>query len=340
MEVQASARGPMARLWQHVDGDITAMSIWTERIRGRGEDADPLLLLHRPDSAGLIAVFDGVGGAGRSSAGRTAAGLPRTQAWVAARRARSITEDWFVHNGPTGDPTTLAEAFATHLAKGSTAQQRIRGSIHREFPSTMAAISFVRQRAEVRWNVLWAGDSRCYVAEPVAGLQQLSRDDVDVADGLELLVQDPPMTNMVCVGRDFRVNAMPGNAPLPCVLLCATDGCFGYVDTPALFELLLWETLEFAQDGRHWAALLADRIASVTRDDASLVLLALGFPGLDVLKASFRARLNLLRAEHGRPMAAVPQADRAALVAARELSWQFYRRDYERRLPLLDGDVR
>ena len=340
MEVQASARGPMARLWQHVDGDIIAMSIWTERIRGRGEDADPLLLLHRPDSAGLIAVFDGVGGAGRSSAGTTATGLPRTQAWIAARRARAIAEDWFIHNGPGGDPGGLADAFAGRLARGSTARPRIRGSIHREYPSTMAAVSFARQRNEVRWNVLWAGDSRCYVAEPSTGLQQLSRDDVDVVDGLELLVQDPPMTNMVCVGRDFRINAMPGGAPLPCLLLCATDGCFGYVETPALFELLLWETLEFAQDSRHWAALLADRIASVTRDDASLVLVALGFAGLDVLKSSFRPRLKMLRARHGEPMAAVPPDDRAALVTARERSWQSYRRDYERRLPLLDGDAR
>ncbi len=332
----------MARLWQHVDADIAAMSIWTERIQGRGEDADPLLLFHRPDSAGLIAVFDGVGGAGRALAGTTAGGLPRTQAWVAARRARAITEDWFIHNGPNGESDGLAAQLATRLAGGTAKRARIRGTIHREFPSTMAGLSFQVRRPDVHWNVLWAGDSRCYVAEPSVGLQQLSRDDVACADGdcLELLVQDPPMTNMVCVGREFRVNAVSGHAPLPCVLVCATDGCFGYVDTPALFELLLWETLESAQDSRHWAALLADRISTVTRDDASLVLVALGFADLDVLKASFRARRTLLRAEHGAPMAAVASDNRAALVAARERSWRSYRGDYERRLPVLDGEPR
>jgi hypothetical protein len=268
------------------------------------------------------------------------AGLPRTQAWVAARRTRAIVEDWFVRNGPDGDPRVLVDALATRLADGTEAKARIRGSIHREFPSTMAGISFAVGPDEVRWNALWAGDSRCYVAEPDAGLQQLSRDDVAITDGLELLVQDPPMTNMVCAGRKFRVNAMPGHAPLPCVLLCATDGCFGYVETPAMFELLLLETLESAQDSRHWAALLADRISSATRDDASLVLVALGFADLDVLKASFRARLHLLRAEHGARMADVPPDDRTALVAARERSWSSYRADYERRLPRPDKEVR
>lgn len=332
MDVHASSRGLTARLWQHVDADLTAVSIWTERVTGRGEDADPLLLFHRPDLAGMLAVFDGVGGAGRSPAGTTVSGEPRTQAWVAARRARAIAEEWFIHNGPFGDPDALRDAFANRLGEGTATRGRIRGTIHREFPSTVAAIRFVVHPAEVHWNVLWAGDSRCYVAEPDIGLQQLSRDDVAGSDILEMLVQDPPMTNMVCVGRTFRVNAKRGRARLPCVLLCATDGVFGYVTTPALFELMLWETLESAQDTRHWAALLADRISSVTKDDASLVLVALGFGGLDVLRASFRARLRLLREEHGEPMAAIAPDDRAALVTAREHSWQAYRGNYERRM--------
>jgi len=340
VDVLAGLRGQTTRLWHHVEHGLAATGVWTERVRGHGEDADPLLLMHRPDRGGLVAVFDGVGGAGRAPAGSGENGLARTQAWVAARRTRALLEDWFVRNGPDIDPDELAARFGTRLADGAQPRGRVRGSIHREFPSTLAGISFTVDYPQVRWDVLWAGDSRCYVAEPSVGLQQLSLDDVDVTDALELLVQDPPMTNMVCAGRDFRINTARGHATLPCVLLCATDGFFGYVSTPALFELLLWETLLSAQDSRHWAALLADRVSSFTKDDASLVLVALGFSDLDVLKASFRDRLALLRREHGDRMDTVAPDDRPALIRARERSWRSYRGTYERRLPRTAEEAR
>lgn len=140
------------------------------------------------------------------------------------------------------------------------------------------------------------------------------------------------MTNVICANRPFTINTSPGAAELPCVLLCATDGFFGYVDTPARFELVLLETLLSAQDCLHWAGQLAELVGSYTGDDASLVLAAFGFADFGALRASFRERLEYLRAVHAAPMDAVPPADRQALVVARERSWQAYRDGYERRL--------
>ncbi len=333
MDIQPGARGP-ARLWRHVEPGLSAVAVWSERIPGRGEDADPLVLFHRPSRTGLLAVFDGVGGAGRAPAGRTVKGVDRTQAWIAARRVRGLVEEWFVDSATrTVSAAALHAHLDSRLATGAPPRGRIRGSIHREFPTTVAALGFDVTDAEVRWDVLWAGDSRCYVAEPDAGLQQVSRDDVEPGDALALLVQDPPMTNMVCAGRTFRLNHWRSRTALPCVLVCATDGFFGYVDTPAQFEHLLWDTLMSTQDSQHWAALLAERVGSYTGDDASLAVVALGFADFDALRASFRRRFELLRAEHAEPMSRVRQDDRAALAAARDRSWQAYRGDYERRLP-------
>jgi hypothetical protein len=335
VDIRPSGRGP-ARLWQHAESGLIAIGMWSERIPGRGEDAEPLVLFHRPTGRGLLAVFDGVGGAGRSTAGRTRDGAERTQAWVASRRVRGLVEEWFVN--PAGEPTPAAH-IAARLGGGVSRTGRIRGRIHREFPTTFAGLSFEVTDRQVRWDVLWAGDSRCYVAEPSWGLQQLSRDDTEPSDALDLLVQDPPMTNLICVGADFGINRWRDSADLPCLLVCATDGCFGYVDTPAQFEHLLLETLLSAQDARHWAALLAERIGAVTGDDASLAVLALGLSDFGALKANFHERLELLRVQHAQPMRAALGAERSAFAVARERSWLAYRGAYERRLPRAEGDL-
>jgi hypothetical protein len=303
--------------------------VWTECIVDHGEDADPLVLYQRSTGHGMVSVFDGVGGAGRTTAGRTTDGRVRTQAWVASRRVRALAEEWFVRATGTG----LGEHIAERLPAPAGGPTRMRGTIHREFPTTLAGLEFLVDGREVRWDALWAGDSRCYVAEPVLGLQQLSRDDTDSSDALDLLVQDPPMTNMVSAGKAFALNRWTGAAPLPCLLVCATDGFFGYVSTPALFEHVLWDTLVRSQDVVHWAAQLAERVRGYTGDDASLAVVALGFSGFGELRSAFRDRAAYLATEHADVMNRVPDGDQAALVVAREHSWHRYRPTYERRLP-------
>jgi hypothetical protein len=327
MDVQPSLRRT-ARLWHHWEPSFAAIAVCAERVEDRGEDADPLVLFQRSAARGLLGVFDGVGGAGRALAGRDARGVDRTQAWLASRRARGLVEEWFAG----GCHDELDELLASRIAAGGGRRSRMRGSIHREYPTTFAGLTFDVDDREVRWTVRWAGDSRCYLADRT-GLQQLSVDDVHGGDALESLTQDPPMTNLVCAGRAFWINRVAGHARLPCLLICATDGFFGYVDTPAQFECLLWETLRSAQEPRHWSALLAERIQPSTGDDASLALVALGYRGFGELKRDLRERAESLAIEHAQPMSRVPAADGAALAVARAQSWARYRPAYERRLP-------
>jgi hypothetical protein len=329
MYVTHVSRG-QARLWHHTEFGFAAFAVWTERIAGRGEDADPLVLFQRSTGRGILSVFDGTGGSGRSEAGRTADGVAHTQAWVASRRVRALVEEWFVTRSST---LSLHKHIATRLVADGAPRSRARGSMHRAFPTTLGGIEFRLTDSDVTWDVLWAGDSRCYVCEPRAGLQQLSRDDTDSADALELLVQDPPMTNLVSAGAAFTLHSVPGSAALPCLLVCATDGFFGYLQTPAQFEHMVLDCLMSAQDVRHWSALLAQRVESCTGDDASLAVVALGFEGFGELRASFQPRAELVSAQHAEPMRGVPPDNSAAIRVARERSWHQYRRDYERRLP-------
>lgn len=316
-----------ARLFHHTEPGLTSLSVWTERVADRGEDADPLVLLDRRAGRGLLAVFDGVGGAGRAPAGRGADGVERTQAWVASRRVRELVARWFADDLPVED---LRPLLATGLRAGAPPRGRVRGTIPRELPTTLAAVDYRLARSWVDWEALWAGDSRCYLADAEHGLQQLTQDDTEDTDALTLLLTDPPMLNMVCVDREFTLNRWRGRAPLPGVLVAATDGFFGHVDTPALFEDVLWQALGLARGVGHWAELLADRVRSYTGDDASIAVVALGFPSFGALREAFRSRARRIRTEHEEPLRAARARGVAALDAARGDSWRRYRADHER----------
>lgn len=311
------------------------MGVWTETKHGRGEDAEPLVLHNFAEETGLVAVFDGAGGAGAAHAGRSPQGEVRTHAWTAARAARALTAEWFLRRDPHADGDQV-EVLRGHLAKRLPELQlpvrrKFRGSMVRELPTTLAALHYDLRPGQVRWQALWAGDSRCYLLD-AAGLQQLSRDDTESDDTLTLLADDPVMTNMVCADRPFAIHAQPGEAAAPCLLVCATDGFFGYVRTPAEFEYILLSTLIAAEDSARWGDALASAVSSYTADDASLALIAVGFPDFGRLQATFHQRAEMLHVEHVEPTRRA-EGDLDALVAARTDSWHRYRTEYERRMP-------
>ena len=68
--------------------------------------------------------------------------------------------------------------------------------------------------------------------------------------------------------------------------ICATDGVFGYVQTPGEVEFHVLDTLEAASDLRDWSRLL-QRVLGYTADDATLVLSAVGFGSFRQLRAAF-----------------------------------------------------
>ncbi|MET9732518.1 hypothetical protein ABZZ79_18275 [Streptomyces sp. NPDC006458] len=150
--------------------------------------------------------------------------------------------------------------------------------MRRQLPTTLAAVHYhvPEGGSEVRLRPLWAGDSRAYLLTPDAGLQVLTRDHTHESDTLELLRSDPPMTNVVCADRDFEIDSHPLTHRLPCVLVVATDGFFGYVHTPADFEAVLLRGLHEAGTVGEWADLIRRDVESYTADDASLALVALG----------------------------------------------------------------
>ncbi|MFC7884536.1 serine/threonine protein phosphatase [Streptomyces sp. NPDC057376] len=351
------------RIWC-VDDDqqgLLAMSVWTERVPGRGEDAEPFIAHHRPSSQGLLAVFDGSGGSGAAPAWQAADGNSRTGAWVGARVARLATDVWFhevAEDAETAAPERLCEYLQYFLEHAPQRRSKISGTMRRRLPTTLAALHYrlapARDEPELELRPLWAGDSRAYVLSPGAGLQVLTRDHTREADALELLRTDPPMTNLVCADRDFTVDSQRLTYPLPCVLVTATDGFFGYVHTPADFESLLLRTMREAHNGDEWADRVRREVQGYTADDASLAVVALGYHGFKDLRAQFWPRLEEVTARYvrsrpqgldrlsatagetgGGPAAPEDPAELPARVRAwQDSTWHTYRPDYETHLPL------
>ena len=351
MQISPTIRGNYA-VWEGTHDELLTLGVWTEKKEEAGEDADPLVLHYWPNATGVIAVCDGVGGAGVQIAGRTADGLPRTSAWTAARAVRLAVEHWFVgrihdYGSPYADPVGYAETPAARpyetglkgLIQDALAQlrgtnrSRILGTMQRGFPTTLALVTYGIKGSRVQVEARWAGDSRCYLLTAGAGLQQLSTDDTELPDALESIAQDPPMTNQIWAGADFRINhhSLPEYVPAPCVVLCATDGFFNYVNTPAHFEYVLLDTLQEARSLAHWGALLADAVRGYSQDDATLALAAIGFHGFEHLARHFAARGAVLFEQYIEPMDRVDPADHEAFAGARADAWDRYRTAYERR---------
>lgn len=359
---------PPQRVWVGNWPGVQALTVWTERVPGKGEDAEPFIAHHWDSQEGMLAVFDGSGGSGAATAWQTPQGTPRTGAWVGARAARLATDCWFRQVATEGEPDgprSLHEYVEYFLSRAPQRRSKLGGTMRRQLPTTVAALHY-RLRDEGRFlelQPLWVGDSRAYALTPGPGLQVLTRDHTQESDALELLRTDPPMTNLASADRAFEVGSQRlSSYALPCVLVTATDGYFGYVHTPADFEYLLLSTLHDAQDANEWADLLRRGVQSYTADDASLALLALGYHSFAELRERFAARLGHLTGRYvrTRPRALVgpvhvadgsgrrgasgstgeaprvpedPASVAAEIRAWQDSTWHAYREGYEAHLP-------
>lgn len=267
-------------------GPTLSFAFNLEKVPGHGEDSEPILR-DGPD-LGLTAVFDGMGGAG-GTVYETSDG-PRTGAYLASRIARKVVEqrmldllepDWNLNGdaAATDLHRSVQRALVEELAELKAPPSGLRSRLLRALPTTMAMVALQRaQSGGSTWaaHVFWAGDSRAYVIE-AAGVRQLSTDDLrDPNDAMRNLSRDSVVSNAMSADTEFHVNYRRVELEAPFLVVCATDGCFGYLPTPMHFEHLLLTELLDAGSASAWALALQQRIAAITGDDASMSVLGVG----------------------------------------------------------------
>jgi serine/threonine protein phosphatase PrpC len=321
------------------------------KIPDQGEDSDPILR-DGPD-LGLLGVFDGMGGAG-GTVYETPEGR-RTGAYLASRIARDVVEqrmldllepDWRL-NGKAAARNlqhSVQQALKHRLQELNPTRSSLRSRLIRALPTTMALVALQRtQPGGPTWagHVFWAGDSRAYVFES-QGASQLSTDDLrDPGDALANLRRDSVVSNALSADTEFHINYRRVELRSPFLVVCATDGCFGYVRTPMHFEYLVLSHLLEARNTDVWSSALQAEIAAVTGDDAAMSTLGVG-ADLEEFQKLFAPRVAELASDFIEPLDelsdAVTRAEQELrALRSRQLDemterWNRYKSEYERYL--------
>src|SRR3954451_5003717 len=323
-----------------------------QKVPGQGEDSDPILRDGR--ELALVAVFDGMGGAG-GTVYETPDG-PRTGAYLASRVARDVVEErmlalldpeWNLDGLAAARDVrqSVKSALAETLTALNAPTSGLRARLLRALPTTMAIMALQRREPRKgRWpgHLFWSGDSRVYVFDPRTGAHQLTRDDLrDRGDALVNLRQDSLVSNAMSADTDFVVHHHQVEITAPFLAVAATDGCFGYLRTPIHFEHLVLAALRDSADSTSWSAVLQERIKAVTGDDAAMAVLAVG-ADLQEFQQLFADRTSTLEERCIHPIdeleSEVNRAEQSLLDARRRHSatqmsvWASYKPDYERYL--------
>ncbi|MBK7637414.1 MAG: hypothetical protein IPJ13_26350 [Saprospiraceae bacterium] len=108
---------------------------------------------------------------------------------------------------------------------------------------------------------------------PEKGLIQISKDDLKLDnDPYENIENDSPLSNMINLEEDFKLNHKACTFELPIIAIVATDGCFGYYSTPMHFEFHLLNSLMQSNVEEEFKNKLIDELGRVSGDDFSLSL--------------------------------------------------------------------
>ncbi len=321
----ASGSEGMEKWWGGPTGaNGTMVGGWSEKIAGKGEDALPLALTTADMSQSLIAVADGLGGAGARTVSTS------TGEATAARVASQLTIEelaaWWAqtNDAPRSDYLDLKRSIAGILRHQlrDQADAGVVGTLVREYPTTLAAATVTRTGSTAHVSVIWAGDSRVYLLND-QGLQLLTTDQVSGdTDELAQMYADPQMTNMISADRPFNLQVAETTLQDPFLLLTATDGCFGYLPSPAHLEAVLLEELQAADSESDWARKLTRCFNGVAGDDTSFAAMLFGgtFGGL---QRGVRDRAEQVRNDQVLPVEAAVDGDARRQAIAR--GWQSYR---------------
>ena len=278
---------------QFLDILSTHFLICNEKIRGRGEDCG---LEAYNQFAGIIGVFDGCGGLGSRVCPKA---QNKTEAFLASRAIGNAVKLWFDYccDKNQFELELLERIIKINLEEiGKYCNDTtfaVKGSLVKSYPSTMAVILSYIIHGKVLTEHFWAGDSRTYFLDS-NGLAQISTDDIIGGDALENLTQDGALTNLISLSGKYIIHNKSLELLHPTLLIAATDGCFGYVSSPMEFEYILLSTLFQSNSVEEWRVSLQDITSSLSGDDQTIAIEAIGFSSFSAMKKHFLNRYKYI----------------------------------------------
>ena len=269
----------------------------TEKKLGLGEDGPPVAIQIKT-FGDVVAVFDGMGGAGAIQVphpddSRKICTMAHASSNEVSRIVKGKLQQW--GNGSIQDFQSQLNSDIpkrlTDLAdrvNGRGMKPGLKGTLLREYPTTIA-IGFVQNSGDNTSRAvtaLWAGDSRVCVFDPDLKhpMQILTRDHTSEGGG-----GDAALSRFASAsGLDLEFHSVlvgPHSA-----VLAITDGCYGYMSDFDLMYLLV-NTLQLSRDLDEWVQMLEQQISERAGDDAALSI-SLGIGGFKRLRELTASRLN------------------------------------------------
>ncbi|MGN1165608.1 MAG: PP2C family protein-serine/threonine phosphatase [Lachnospiraceae bacterium] len=283
------------------------------------------------NSSAIVSVFDGCGGLG---ARKYETFQGHTGAYIASRTVSGAIHDWYHKNYKKSwkDVQKLKSSIEEYIRKAykvcepyGVERLKIKGSMVRKFPTTLALAYAEYDGDGVLVHVLWAGDSRVYMLDE-NGLAQLTRDDTDVDDALENLMSDGAMTNVLSSDGNYRLNCKTIRLTSPALIFAATDGCFGYIPSPMEFEYVILKSLVENETPAVFKRALRTGLAQYAGDDLALGMMSFYYGDFSNTRMQFSERLNYLVKDYINPL----NAERSEECTQR--LWKDYKPEYERYL--------
>jgi serine/threonine protein phosphatase PrpC len=284
---------------------VPVCGFMTEKNAGKGEDSEPIEFHWDGEGSRktLIAVFDGMGGAGsRKVPDVTDPDSSVSMAYLASRSARLAV--WEACNQITSkmQASEVVGIFNEHIQRslqrlavreGGIPTGVMRGSMVKDYPTTVA-IAIIEEEGESRSvHMMWAGDSRVYALLPNQDflLQQLTLDHT--SSGASSDGGDARLTR--CATPDsVNLEYVNINVPQDAIVFVATDGCFAYESTQFFLTSLI-EQLDRSMNQKQYSMNLADALSAIAGDDCSM---AMSFPpgiDFDSMRLEFQKYLRYLQ---------------------------------------------
>jgi serine/threonine protein phosphatase PrpC len=299
-----------------------------EASKGNGEDSH---LIYDDDCFPFVVLgaFDGLGGRAAGFEGMTGGRIASREATKITRTVLEESQGRLNQDIATKLQDRICQSLKSQ-AESKMVKSRLSGTLTGKRLCTTIALASIPRQIELESrpceiSLAWMGDSRIYFLSPQNGLQQLTRDDLEVdKDAFEMIREDPPMSQYLTadIPSNWAINFLVKNIEEKgCILVC-TDGCFQYLPAPWELEKLLLKTLVAADTFQQWNTLLSEKYEYIKQDDVSLILYNIGFSYFDALKKSYQQRLEYLDANYN------SEASENTLSQL----WNSYRCNYEARL--------
>lgn len=277
-----------------IDVVSTHFSFCHEMIEDKGEDSGFEAF---NEVAGIVGAFDGCGGLG---AKKYPEADDKTGAYLASRTTGGAVKKWFddcCDGGMGFNVEALKREIDIRLRTGErycgNAGIKMKGTMVRDFPTTLAVVVAHISDKNIVTEHIWAGDSRTYMLN-ANGLMQISVDDIDGEDALSNISNDGVLTNVISSDGRYELHHRGVKVTEPCLLFAATDGCFGYLSSPMMFEAFILDALINAENIEDWKQRLHDNLGTYSGDDYTFGLMAFGFESFFDMKNLYSERYKYI----------------------------------------------